>query len=300
MTKEFHIFREEDFENLIANLYEGLFIVNSALEITFWNEAATKITGYTEKEVVGKKLKDSGLVHTDKHGNRISGEEGPLGEAISEGIPCEKELYIHHKKGHMLPITARIAPLKSPSGELLGGLELFADVSSFEAIREQFRELEKLALIDPLTQIPNRRFLETQIRARLEEHKRFQAPLGMLFIDIDDFKSFNDEYGHNAGDKLLRTIATTLVSSTRSYDMVGRWGGEEFLGIFPNTGGDILKKVSSRLQKLIALSTIEIDGKELSVTGSCGVAEASGRDTLESFVERADKKLYEEKTRPEK
>ena len=129
----------------------------------------------------------------------------------------------------------------------------------------------------------------------LEELKRYGWPLGAVFIDIDHFKRVNDSHGHDAGDAVLKTVARTLLESSRGFDILGRWGGEEFLGLIQNVDEDRLGAVSERLRALVAASSVRHDDAEIRVTVSIGATLARNDDTPEELVKRADSLMYESK-----
>ncbi|GAG00076.1 unnamed protein product, partial [marine sediment metagenome] len=113
--------------------------------------------------------------------------------------------------------------------------------------------------------------------------------------DIDHFKRVNDSHGHDAGDAVLKTVARTLLESSRGFDILGRWGGEEFLGLVQNVDEDHLGVVSERLRALVAASSVRHGDAEIRVTVSIGATLARTDDTPERLVKRADSVMYESK-----
>lgn len=107
-------------------------------------------------------------------------------------------------------------------------------------------------------------------------------------MDIDHFKQFNDTYGHDVGDDVLKFVANTFVANARPFDLYGRWGGEEFIGIIRNIKGHDLKNLGNRVRKLVENSYITHNGKTLQVTISIGATLVSESDTVESLIKRAD------------
>jgi diguanylate cyclase (GGDEF)-like protein len=219
----------------------------------------------------------------------------PLAETIADGKPREAELYMHNKKGYRIPVSVRISTLTDRDGNIIGGIELFTDISNQVANKLRVKELEKLALLDNLTQLANRNYIEREIQSRFEEQKRFGVHFGVLFMDIDHFKKFNDTYGHDLGDDVLRFVANTLVTNSRPFDLYGRWGGEEFIGIIRNINDHDLKILGNRVRNLVASSYINRDDKTLQVTISAGATLVSDGDTMESLIKRADRLLYKSK-----
>ncbi len=116
-----------------------------------------------------------------------------------------------------------------------------------------------------------------------------------FFIDIDHFKWVNDTYGHDVGDEVLRFVARTFSANSRPFDLYGRWGGEEFLGIIRNIGADDLAQLGNRLRVLIEHAYILHEGEKLQITVSIGATSVTDDDGTESLIKRADSLLYESK-----
>jgi diguanylate cyclase (GGDEF)-like protein len=116
-----------------------------------------------------------------------------------------------------------------------------------------------------------------------------------MLADLDEFKHINDTYGHVAGDAALVTVAKTLSNCLRASDVVGRWGGDEFLAILPGITREILARASEKFRTLVAQSTVPVDGSEIRVTISVGAAMVAPGDTPESLLNRADQHLYASK-----
>jgi len=286
---------KDSYEKIVDNLHDGLYFVDRNRVITYWNKAAEQISGYTAQEVVGKSCSANILNHIDSEGNNLCIGICPLAATIADGKPREAEVYIHHKRGYRVPVSVRISALTGSDGSIIGGIELFADISHQAANALRVRELEKLALLDTLTQIANRTYIEREIHIRLEERKRFNMPSGILFIDIDNFKTVNDSYGHDVGDTVLKWVANTFTANTRPFDLYGRWGGEEFVGIVRSTRLTDLALQGNRLRSLIQNAYIMYEEKKLSVTISIGATLSNDDDTVESLIKRADMLLYRSK-----
>ncbi len=286
------------YKNLLEELHEGVYFVDNDRQITYWNKAAERITGYTAKEVVGTHCYDNLLVHVDDKGNNLCLGLCPLAKTIKTLDKFTGKVYLHHKKGHRVPVNVKTLPMKNPmSGEVEGGVEVFTDEKFPEEIERKLLELEKLASKDELCGIANRRFLKEKIEMLIELYKGFDMEFGLVFLDVDHFKAVNDNYSHEIGDKVLQMISNTLLNNTRDTDLVGRWGGEEFVAVFPEIEKDIFKTVVERLRFLIEKSFIsERDSTLLiSVTVSMGATFIKEGDSLNTIVERADKLMYESK-----
>lgn len=287
---------KDSFKRIVENLHAGLYFVDRDRIITYWNKTAEQISGYTANEVVGKSCSDNILTHVDCEGTILCNGMCPLAATIEDGKPREAEICLHHKGGHRIPVSVRASTLTDMDGNIIGGIELFTDISNQAANELRVKELEKLALLDNLTQLANRNYIVREIQSRLEEKKRFHVPFGILFIDIDHFKKINDIYGHDVGDNVLKFVANTFVANNRPFDLYGRWGGEEFIGIIRNISSEELESLGNRIRMLIENSYIIHENEKVHVTISIGATLGRENDTISKLTKRADVLLYKSKS----
>jgi diguanylate cyclase (GGDEF)-like protein/PAS domain S-box-containing protein len=254
----------------------------------------------------------------------LCGRAAVSGEIIVSGNCFKDPRHEHQFKG-MAAHGHYIVPLKS-QGDVIGVIFLYTDpdpawdahrVGLFETLGTQIgvaldriwtlselqvsrEQLFRLASRDPLTDLGNRRaILETLDSERTRAQRKNQA-VGVLLIDIDRFKSVNDNYGHPIGDDVLVETASRLTASIRPYDSVGRLGGEEFLIILPDASLDESSEVAERIRASMAAIPVSCrDALDVSVTISVGVTSTNGRtlDAVgdEQLIEEADKALYRAK-----
>jgi diguanylate cyclase (GGDEF)-like protein/PAS domain S-box-containing protein len=285
-----------NYQDLLENMQEGVYFTDNDRRITFWNKAAERITGYKAENVIGLRCRDNILMHVDDTGTNLCQDGCPLAATISDGKGREAEVYLHHKKGHRVPVLMRVTPLRNELGEIVGVAEVFSDISSTRSMTERLKELEGLALLDDLTRLSNRRHLDMELQARLQEVQRYGLSLGVLFMDIDDFKHINDTCGHSVGDLVLQTVARTIGFTSRTFDLFGRWGGEEFVGIIRNVDEKSLVQIGQRCRALVEQSSTAFkENCELRVTLSIGATMCRMDDTIESLIARADHLMYESK-----
>jgi diguanylate cyclase (GGDEF)-like protein len=158
------------------------------------------------------------------------------------------------------------------------------------------RTVEKQALVDPLTSLPNRRVAEGALETELSRAGRFDEPLAMIMSDLDDFKTINDRWGHPFGDVVLREFASALAESIRDIDLAGRWGGEEFAVVLPGTdlegGAALAERIRTNLR---ARALVAPNGEQVEVTASFGVAAFPAARTKDELVGAADAALYDAK-----
>lgn len=263
--------------------------------ILYWNKGAERITGFSAEEVVGTCCWDNILMHADSEGNPLCRGHCPAEKCMCDGMPGEADVYLHHKEGHRVPVKVKISPMRNEAGEEIGAVEIFSDNSERLASLQLIDELRGKMYEDPLTMLANRRFMERLISSRLDEMARYGMTFGLVFLDIDHFKSVNDTYGHDMGDKVLQMVARTLAYCSRSFDTVARWGGEEFIASLMNVDRESLLHIAERYRAMVESSHIRVGDSNLRVTISLGATLVTGDDTLQSLVKRADGLMYRSK-----
>ncbi|MEO1335919.1 MAG: diguanylate cyclase, partial [Myxococcota bacterium] len=184
------------------------------------------------------------------------------------------------------------------SGELLARIRVGLRILGMQKhMKEQQRQLEELASLDGLTGVLNRRALE----ARLHEHhalaQRRLRPLSVALLDLDRFKSINDTYGHQAGDRVLQEVASRIREVTRQYDSVGRYGGEEFMVVIAEASAVDARSAADRILRAVEATPVEFQGVKIPVTTSIGLATCRfpQQKAVAELVAAADSALYEAK-----
>ncbi|MCU0727194.1 MAG: diguanylate cyclase [Planctomycetes bacterium] len=249
---------------------------------------------------------------------------GPIGAAIRDGTPVRLDNWA--TDGGLLDLLghteAVLAPV-SAGPELLGLICADCSLSSRDLtdadvtllgllagelglaeenrmLHESTKQLRALSIKDELTAVNNRRNLMERLAGEIDRAMRYDSPLCVVMVDIDDFKAFNDTLGHLAGDAALTEVAQLIVSSSREVDVIGRYGGEEFLVVLPETYVDQGIVYSERLRKVVEEWSLERvrEGSSCPITISVGVTEFRREsDDLESLLRRVDAALYAAKGR---
>lgn len=288
---------EKDFyKDIIDNLYDGVYFVDRDRVITYWNKGAERITGYSAEQAIGRACRNNLLNHVTANGVELCLNNCPLAAVMEDGNPREAEVYLHHNDGHRVPIIVRATALRDEEGNIVGAIESFSNNKGVISARRQLREMRHMALTDPLTGVGNRRLLEGRLHAVIAECEHTGSSAGLVFMDIDNFKQFNDAYGHVTGDRVLRMVATTFRYSLRATDTIGRWGGEEFIAILSDIDDqEALHNIAEKARRLVELSRLDTNDENLTVTVSIGATCFRPGDTPESFVDRADELMYRSK-----
>jgi diguanylate cyclase (GGDEF)-like protein len=158
------------------------------------------------------------------------------------------------------------------------------------------KDLENLATTDGLTRLYNRRTFLERAEAEFERSRRYRRPLSVLMLDVDHFKAVNDNHGHETGDRVLRILAQTSRESLRQLDVIGRYGGEEFVAFLPETSSATALDVAERLRQSVEGLVVPSQHRDIRVTISIGVATVKDKTAdLAALIDAADEALYEAK-----
>jgi len=284
------------YKELLDHIGDGVYFVDRERRIQYWNEGASRLTGYTAEELLGRSCQDDLMCHVDNAGRRLCNDGCPLAESMCDGKPHQVNVFLRHKQGRRVPVSTRVQPMRGADGSIIGAIEIFSDNSAQFDEQRKTEAMNRLAFLDHLTQLPNRRFLEMSLNTALSESEVHKDPVGVIVIDIDEFKKINDTFGHSGGDRALQEAAKTLMGSLRPTDTVGRWGGDEFLAIARNVDGEMLGKLAERCVALIAqTSVLGSDERRISISSSVGAALSRSGESAEALIERADELMYQSK-----
>jgi len=283
------------YERVLDSLQDGVYYVDRDRKILYWNKGAELLTGFAANEVVGQSCRDNLLMHLSDEGCALCSDGCLLERTIEDGQRRECETYIRHKFGYRIPVSVRVAAISDPLGNIIGAVEIFSDASAKKHIERRVGELENLVFLDSLTGVSNRRYMELKVRQAIQEVEQFHRKIGLLMLDLDHFKAVNDEYGHSVGDEVLKALCATLANNLRSGDLLGRWGGEEFLILAADVNASRLRAFAERCRMLASESAIPVSGGALRVTLSIGATLIRSDDSLQSVVQRADELMYRSK-----
>ena len=256
--------------------------------VIYWNEASRRLYGYSREEAQGQLLEDLIIPDLMREGV-IKAHQDWLDNNV--GIPSE-EVGLKHKDGHLVPVFSSHVMIKQETGDC----EMFCIDISLQAQKKATEELYRMASFDDLTRLPNRRLMEVELSGRLSEAERAQRKMAVVFIDLDNFKLINDTLGHDYGDKLLQAVAEALKAEVRSYDLLSRFGGDEFvLLLFDVTVPERIHELLGRLIQRIDRGFI-LDGDCYPVTASFGISLfPNDGQTVAELMGNADAAMYQAK-----
>jgi len=221
-----------------------------------------------------------------------------VAKTFRSGDPAAKEKKVVTETGLEEWLEIYTYPILDQEGVVTHVIEYVRNITDRKRAEEEsqrfIKELETLSSEDGLTGLQNRRMIFERLRHEIERVKRYNAELSLIFCDLDYFKEINDNYGHKAGDEVLKTIAAILLRSVRTSDVVGRYGGDEFLIVLPQTSLKGAQELAERIRVSVQETKFEMpDGKSVGTTMSIGVAFYDGTETdVDALLSRIDTALY--------
>jgi diguanylate cyclase (GGDEF)-like protein/PAS domain S-box-containing protein len=289
-----------EFEQVFDSVGDPTWVLNSRCEVLRINKAFLSLLGLkTRSDAISKKCHDllpAETCHT---------EQCPLLQIRKDQKRVEMDVEICFTEHGPIPFLVTSMPFLGLTGELIGIVEQFKNIAERkryeDALHKANTELQKLATIDALTQLSNRRIFDQQLKTEWKRLRREKAPLSLILCDVDFFKQYNDYYGHQAGDECLKDIAACMNSCIhRPSDLLARYGGEEFVVLLPHTTREGAITIAETIRKKVYALGREHARSDVSesVTISLGVASVvpplDGQAT-DSLLKQADEALYASK-----
>ena len=282
--------------NVIVDRVEnGIYSVDRNRRIKTWNKAAEEITGYKSEELVGIRCQDNLICHIDNNGMALCTGDCPLFATMVDGEERSVEVLLRHKEGHRVPVKVRTIPAYE-NGIIAGGIEIFSKTSMLHYDGDFVSSLAEMAVNDHITGIPNRAYLEHQLRYKLRETSVYGKYLCVVFIGLDNFRAFNEYYRSSTGDAALKEISGNLKDFVGEENIVGRWSDDVFLAIIDvSPQYKDLEELAENLRMTVANSEIVFNEMPLTIAASVGLAVARKGETADAVIARADDMLYKSK-----
>ncbi len=293
-------------EFIVDRINVGVFIVNEALEVQFWNKFMAANSGVDAADVIGKKLFDCFPDLPQRwFGKKVSSVFMLKNFAFTS---WEQRPYLFPFR-HNRPVTGgmefmcqdlTLMPIKNDAGDVENVCIILFDVTDAAIYRTMhqaaMKKLEMVSRVDGLTQLFNRSHWQSRLAEEFSRAGRYQAPLSLVMFDLDHFKSVNDTHGHLGGDAVLVQVSGLIKAALRDSDIAGRYGGEEFGIVLPNTNAEGARVVAERLRNTIQATPVSFDKILIPVTASIGISEFSLQlKDAEEFIANADAALYQAK-----
>lgn len=287
---------EEKYRFLTENSGDVIWHINNNYYVDYISPADERIRGFKREEVIGQPIwnifnaNGVKLVREKIERHRQVEQVGnSMNTTCFEVEQC-------CKNGEWIWTEITAAPHYNRHKELIGYHGISRDISERKRLLEK---LQRQANIDDLTQVPNRRHFITLANMELKRAKRYHHPISLIMIDLDHLKKFNDTYGHLVGDRALSVFAKIAKTLVRDVDLIGRFGGDEFLILLPETEVHHAVLVIERIHQVLASSPIDYMDKQFSLSFSAGVAGMVDEwtDSLEGLINKADTMLYKVKSK---
>ena len=283
---------EEKYRTLFEDSRDAITITDRKGAFQDVNKAMLDLFGYTKEQMMRMKFRDLYVDPADAARFQQ--------EIRKKGSLRDHEAKLLKKGGKVMHCVLIGTQKRSEDGTITGFQGIVRDITAQKAMEEALRESEKrymeLSITDDLTGLFNQRHFYNQLRAEIDRIQRYKHPLALLLLDVDNFKIYNDTYGHLAGDKVLAKLGQVIRSSIRKTDAGYRYGGEEFTVILTETPGQNAVVAAERLRKRFADEIFfPVPLEPVRVTVSVGIANYRDGEEITSFVKRADKNMYEAK-----
>ena len=285
---------ENRYRTLVENASDMVYRTDENGYFTFVNPAALRITEYKEEEIIG--IHYTTWIRPDMHDNAIKF----FGRQFVKGIQNTYSEYpILTKEGQEVWIGQN-TQLIVEDGHVVGFQAVSRDITDRKRIMEALQDSEnryrELSIIDDLTQLYNSRHFHQQLKMEIDRVDRYGQPLTLLLLDLDDFKQFNDAYGHIEGDRVLSRLGQVVKRCLRQTDSAYRYGGEEFTIMLPMTtskdGAVTAERIRAELKEEIFYP---VSGKDVHVTVSIGLEQYKSQEDMKAFVHRVDQLMYQAK-----
>jgi diguanylate cyclase (GGDEF)-like protein len=292
--------------DLLGSIEVGIVVLDRNFNVQVWNQFMENHSSIVPGMIQGKNMFDFFPEIDEKW--FVSKAEPAFSLKSPVFVIWEQRPYLFHFDSSR-PITSQaphmyqnitIFPLASLSGQVEQICLVIYDVTNEAISRLGFQalntQLEQMSRTDGLTGLDNRHFWEEQFVREFKRDKRNSGSSSLIMLDIDHFKKINDTYGHPAGDAVIRDLADVIKKSIRETDIAGRYGGEEFAIILPDTPPANVEFLAQRIRRLVEKMTVIHDQVEISVTVSLGIAESKADYKLHTnWLDAADKALYKAK-----
>jgi diguanylate cyclase (GGDEF)-like protein/PAS domain S-box-containing protein len=285
---------EERYRTLVENATDLVFRTDNTGRLTFVNPATLRITGYEEKEIIGKQY--TIVIRPDMRDEAMKF----FGRQFVKRIQNTYSEYPMLTKNGQDVWFGQNTQLIVEDDNVTGFQVVARDITERKRIEEALQESEKryreLSIVDGLTQLYNSRHFYFQLKIELDRSNRYGQPLTLLLLDLDDFKAFNDAYGHVEGDQVLMRLGQVVKRCLRETDFAFRYGGEEFTILLPMTTNADGAVTAERIRTEFKKETFSSEmGQDVHVTVSIGIAQYKPQEEMKAFVHRVDQLMYQGK-----
>ena len=271
---------KEYLENLLHSTVDAILTSDRDGNISFVNEGGMKMLGYARDQLLGKPVAELLVTGQD--------EVQYLRRALRDDKPLQNyETDLRHKDGSLIPVNMSVSQVRDADGQIVSWLAICKDITEQKRLEQ---ELKEMSIKDSLTGLYNHRHFYDRLEPEVERARRQKHGLSLLLMDLDQFKWYNDQYGHFAGDNVLRAVGEVIREWTREHvDMGFRYGGDEFTVILPEADERQAHHIAERIRSTFLQRHFE------RVTISCGVVAYQAEYSVRKFIQAVDAMMYEAK-----
>lgn len=270
---------------IVESISEGVYFINEAGVITYWNKGAEDLTGYRRQDVMGRECHF--LQYCAPNARKFAVEETPLIATVRSGQPRTATVFLLHEQGHRIPAWITCTPVFDEKQKCVGAVEVF-DRSATSPVRQRRRrDFNDAQFLHPATGVRNRILTKARIEEAIEFSKVKRRLTGLLYVNIDGLHQITLQLGPEGGNRALRMVGQTMDNCLRVTDYVGHWEDDRFVVILDIKQPQDLELVAARMRGLIEKSGFTWWGSFIHVTASTGATLVRGEDTANSAVLRA-------------
>ena len=279
---------ENMYKIILDNISDGVYFVDKERKIEYWNKSAERLTGYSEKEVVGTNCFDDLLCHCSEDGDLLCKGNCPLFFTLQDGKEREAEVYLKHKDGSRIPVKVKISPVFDQEKKITGAVEIFSDNTAEISAYEMIEQLRKLAFFDETTNIANRKFLDIKLNQHLTNLKENKLYFGIILVRFANYNKVKCTAGAETANTILKIIAKTLSGVLAPFHILGRYDEDTFMIILPKIIETDFKEFEDRIKNIVNRCSFGLDffseKKEDSINICFSGTVVKSREDIENLV----------------
>lgn len=280
MDKSFYL-------KMLNRIDDGIYFIDKHRKITFWNKGAEIISGFSSEAVVNTYCYDNVLNHIDDSGNLLCHTGCPLEKTLLDLKSRASTVYLHHKDGHRVKVFIKTYPIFE-GDELIGAVEVFNEVNQeSDYPSKQIKKFKELALRDQLTHLPNRRYIDSIIKSRIDEFKNMDINFGLLIVQVN---CVNNDTSQKPCDynQVFKMISKTLIKTTRQSDIISRWSKDAFAVLLTGLDQKSLHSIGQTLLMVLNNSSIRKPKIDYSIEMNIIGCLFNKEDTFNGFIKRCE------------
>jgi len=273
------------FSTLIDDLRESVRFLDCEKRVLYINPFGERLTGYATEDVLGRACGAFKEKHTDKSGMHLCDTQCPLDSVLETGEVYNEHLYFRGKNGDVFPVMVRVLPTRDASGKMIGLVEVMSDDRPRMESEELKRDIQRIIPVDILTGLYTREKIMELFEVKLENSRRYEAPLGVVTVVLENSDKIRKRFGDKKLEEVIQRIGYLIRMNTRRGDVSGRLGPVEFLMLLPNAREDDTTKAAEKLKRVIKDdSGLVLPERFTVITGSSQYAQG---DDMDGLIDRA-------------